>query len=139
MQKIYDTIGEPRNYGPSGQEEQEEQREDDVEERIRREALEKAEEERRASQWKEWVRSVGGIQAWTVRGVIARQHCHIIMHYNTQKTQWTLNNLMVSNISDIYRLQTSEDKTGLYITCVVTFRCLEDVTWLNTATLIPYI
>lgn len=84
MQKIYDTIGQPRNYGPSGQEEQEEHREDDVEERIRREALEKAEEERRASQWKEWVRSVGGIQAWAA--VIARQHRHIIMRRQNLKS-----------------------------------------------------
>lgn len=91
MQKIYDTIGQPRNYGPSGQEEQEEQREDDVEERIRREALEKAEEERRASQWKEWVRSMGGIQAWTVRGVIAGQRHHIIIHrQNLTKITWFL-------------------------------------------------
>lgn len=57
IQKIYDTIGLPRNYGPSPQEEQEEQREDDDEERFRRQALEKAEEERRTSQWQEWVRS----------------------------------------------------------------------------------
>lgn len=56
IQKIYDTIGQPRNYGPSPDEEQEEQKEDDSEERLRREALEKAEEERRASQWQEWVR-----------------------------------------------------------------------------------
>lgn len=35
---------------------------DDGEERIRREALEKAEEERRASQWQEWVRSTAVLQ-----------------------------------------------------------------------------
>lgn len=86
MQKIYDTIGQPRNYGPSGQEEQEEQREDDVEERIRREALEKAEEERRASQWKEWVCSMGGIQAWTIRGVTAGRRCYIITHRQNLKS-----------------------------------------------------
>lgn len=57
IQKIYDTIGQPRNYGPSPQEEQEEQREDDGEERARREALEKAEEERRAARWQDWVRT----------------------------------------------------------------------------------
>lgn len=57
IQKIYDTIGQPRNYDPSPQEEQEEQKEDDGEEQARREAQEKAEEERRAARWQDWVRS----------------------------------------------------------------------------------
>lgn len=57
MQKIYDTIGPPRNYGPSPQEEQEEQSEDNAEERARQEALESAEEESRRSKWQDWVSS----------------------------------------------------------------------------------
>ncbi len=62
MQRIFDTVGQPRNYGPSSQEvEEEESRK--AEEKMRREALENAEEERReaeearhrAARWEEWV------------------------------------------------------------------------------------
>ncbi|XP_044023748.1 adenylate kinase 7 isoform X2 [Siniperca chuatsi] len=62
MQKIFDTVGQPRNYGPSSQEVEEEERRG-AEERMRREAQEKAEKERReaeearhrAALWEEWV------------------------------------------------------------------------------------
>ncbi|XP_041809761.1 adenylate kinase 7 isoform X2 [Chelmon rostratus] len=63
MQKIFDTVGQPRNYGPSSQEvEEEEMRK--AEERMRREAQENAEEERReaeearqrAARWEEWTK-----------------------------------------------------------------------------------
>lgn len=66
MQKIFDTMGQPRNYGPSSQEVQEEERRK-TEQRMRREAQEKAEEEQReaeeaeqrAARWEEWVRTGG--------------------------------------------------------------------------------
>lgn len=62
MQKIFDTVGQPRNYGPSSQEVVEEERRK-AEKKMRREAQEKAEEERReaenarhrATRWEEWV------------------------------------------------------------------------------------
>uniref|UniRef100_A0A8C2XIR8 Adenylate kinase 7b n=1 Tax=Cyclopterus lumpus TaxID=8103 RepID=A0A8C2XIR8_CYCLU len=61
MQKIIDTVGQPRNYGPASQELEEEERRK-AEENMRREAQEKAEEERReteeaehrAAHWEEW-------------------------------------------------------------------------------------
>ncbi|KAL6105058.1 ak7 [Pungitius sinensis] len=63
MQNIFDTVGQPRNYGPNGQEVEGEERRK-AEEKMRREAQEKAEEERqeaeeerhRAAQWEEWTR-----------------------------------------------------------------------------------
>ncbi|CAK6969990.1 adenylate kinase 7 [Scomber scombrus] len=65
MQKIFDTVGLPRNYGPSSQEVQEEERRK-TEQRMRREAREKAEEERReaeeaeqrAERWEEWSKAL---------------------------------------------------------------------------------
>uniref|UniRef100_UPI0037E6FBCB adenylate kinase 7 n=1 Tax=Semicossyphus pulcher TaxID=241346 RepID=UPI0037E6FBCB len=65
MQKIFDTVGKPRNYGRSIQEVQEEERRE-AEERMRREEQEKAEEERReeeearlrAARWEEWTKSL---------------------------------------------------------------------------------
>ncbi|KAM9341251.1 adenylate kinase 7 [Symphorus nematophorus] len=65
MQKIFDTVGQPRNYGPSTQEVEEEERRK-VEERMRREAQEKAEKERReaeearhrAARWGEWTKGL---------------------------------------------------------------------------------
>lgn len=62
MQKIFDTVGKPRNYGPSTQEVQEGNRRK-VEEKMRREAQEREEEEQReaeearhrAARWEEWV------------------------------------------------------------------------------------
>ncbi|KAL7379819.1 hypothetical protein ABVT39_006530 [Epinephelus coioides] len=61
MQKIFDTVGQPRNYGPSSQEVEEGERRK-AEERMRREAQEKAEEERweaeeakqGAAHWEQW-------------------------------------------------------------------------------------
>ncbi|XP_056249717.1 adenylate kinase 7 [Seriola aureovittata] len=61
MQKIYDTVGKPRNYGPSSQEVEEENMRK-AEEKLRREALEKAQEEQmeveearhRTARWEEW-------------------------------------------------------------------------------------
>ncbi|KAM7404119.1 hypothetical protein PAMA_004510 [Pampus argenteus] len=61
MQKIFDTVGRPRNYGPSSQEVQQEERRK-AEQRMRREAQDKAEEEQReakeaglrAARWEEW-------------------------------------------------------------------------------------
>ncbi|XP_070776768.1 adenylate kinase 7 [Enoplosus armatus] len=63
MRKIFDTVGRPRNYGPSSREVEEEERRE-AEERMRREAQEKAEEERReaeearhrAARWEEWTK-----------------------------------------------------------------------------------
>ncbi|XP_034419511.1 adenylate kinase 7 [Cyclopterus lumpus] len=65
MQKIIDTVGQPRNYGPASQELEEEERRK-AEENMRREAQEKAEEERReteeaehrAAHWEEWTKSL---------------------------------------------------------------------------------
>ncbi|XP_054469711.1 adenylate kinase 7 isoform X2 [Anoplopoma fimbria] len=62
MQKIFDTVGQPRNYGPSSQEVEEEERRK-AEEKMRREAQERAEYERKdkedakhsAALWEEWV------------------------------------------------------------------------------------
>uniref|UniRef100_G3PI63 Adenylate kinase 7b n=1 Tax=Gasterosteus aculeatus aculeatus TaxID=481459 RepID=G3PI63_GASAC len=59
MQTIFDTVGQPRNYGPTSLEEEERRK---AEEKMEREAQEKAEEERqeaenaqhRAAQWEEW-------------------------------------------------------------------------------------
>ncbi|TKS86194.1 Adenylate kinase 7 [Collichthys lucidus] len=59
MQKIFDTVGQPRNYGHSSQEVGEE-------ERMRREAQERAEEERkeaeetrqRTARWEEWTKAL---------------------------------------------------------------------------------
>ncbi|XP_070835539.1 adenylate kinase 7 [Chaetodon trifascialis] len=65
LQKICDTVGQPRNYGPSSQEvEEEEMRK--AEERLRREAQQNAEEERReaeearhrAARWEEWTKGL---------------------------------------------------------------------------------
>ncbi|XP_022606495.1 adenylate kinase 7 [Seriola dumerili] len=61
MQKIYDTVGKPRNYGPSSQEVEEEDMRK-AEEKLRREALERAQEEQmevkearhRTARWEEW-------------------------------------------------------------------------------------
>ncbi|XP_049452214.1 adenylate kinase 7 isoform X3 [Epinephelus fuscoguttatus] len=63
MQKIFDTVGQPRNYGPSSQEVEEGERRK-AEERMRREAQEKAEEERweaeeakqGAAHWEQWTK-----------------------------------------------------------------------------------
>ncbi len=68
MQKIVDTVGQPRNFGPSDQEVEEEERRKAAE-RLKREAQEKAEEERREAEearhrnacWEEWV---GGDERW---------------------------------------------------------------------------
>ncbi|XP_068573914.1 adenylate kinase 7 isoform X1 [Cebidichthys violaceus] len=65
MQKIFDMVGKPRNYGPTSQEVEEEERRK-AEEKMRREAQEKAEEERkeaeeakhRAAHWEEWTKSL---------------------------------------------------------------------------------
>ncbi|XP_059209329.1 adenylate kinase 7 [Centropristis striata] len=65
MQKIFDTVGKPRNYGPSSQEVEEEERKQ-AEEKMRREAQEEAEKERkeeeeakqRAARWEEWTKSL---------------------------------------------------------------------------------
>ncbi|KAM7376765.1 hypothetical protein PAMP_006473 [Pampus punctatissimus] len=65
MQKIFDTVGRPRNYGPSSQEVQQEERRK-AEQRMRTEAQDNAEEERRkaeeagqrAAHWEEWAQSV---------------------------------------------------------------------------------
>nr|XP_046269451.1 adenylate kinase 7 isoform X2 [Scatophagus argus] len=61
MQKIFDTVGQPKNYSPSSQEVEEEERRK-AEKRMRSEAQEKAEEDRkeaeedryRAACWEEW-------------------------------------------------------------------------------------
>ncbi|XP_070698587.1 adenylate kinase 7 [Pempheris klunzingeri] len=61
LQKVFDMVGQPRNYGSSSQEVEEEERRK-AEGRMRREAQEKAEEERReaeearhrAARWQEW-------------------------------------------------------------------------------------
>ncbi|XP_026211397.1 adenylate kinase 7b isoform X2 [Anabas testudineus] len=65
MQKIFDTVGKPRNYGPSTQEVQEGNRRK-VEEKMRREAQEREEEEQReaeearhrAARWEEWTKAL---------------------------------------------------------------------------------
>ncbi|XP_076605014.1 adenylate kinase 7 [Chaetodon auriga] len=65
MQKICDTVGQPRNYGPSSQEVEEEEKRK-AEERLRREAQQNAEEERkeaeearhRAARWEEWTKGL---------------------------------------------------------------------------------
>lgn len=75
MQKIFDTVGQPRNYGPSSQAVEEEERRK-TEERMRRETQEKAEEERReaeearhrAARWEEWVRSGRRAGVWMLFG-----------------------------------------------------------------------
>uniref|UniRef100_A0A3B4ZDM0 Adenylate kinase 7 n=1 Tax=Stegastes partitus TaxID=144197 RepID=A0A3B4ZDM0_9TELE len=64
MQKIFDTVGQPRNYGPSSQEvvEKEEEERKKAEQRMSREAQDRAEEEQReaedaklrAVRWEEW-------------------------------------------------------------------------------------
>ncbi|XP_045919021.1 adenylate kinase 7 isoform X1 [Micropterus dolomieu] len=68
-QKIFDTVGQPRNYGPSKQElEREERRK--AEERMRREVQDKAEEERReaeearhrAANWDEWTKGLKAVR-----------------------------------------------------------------------------
>lgn len=71
MQKIYNTLGKPRNYGPSIQEVEEEKRRT-TEERLGREALERAQEEQReveeagcrAARWEEWVGTKGRAGVW---------------------------------------------------------------------------
>lgn len=62
MQKIFDTVGQPRNYGPSSQDGQEEKM-GEAEERMRREAQENVEEKRRATRWEEWVGAKGGAES----------------------------------------------------------------------------
>ncbi|XP_037652087.1 adenylate kinase 7 isoform X2 [Sebastes umbrosus] len=65
MQKILDTVGRPRNYGPRSQEVEEEERRK-AEEKMSREAQEEAEEERReaeeaehrAARWEEWTKGL---------------------------------------------------------------------------------
>lgn len=71
MQKIFDTIGKPRNYGLSIQEAEEGDRRK-AEETMRREAQERAEEERReaeearhrAARWEEWVGAEKTARHW---------------------------------------------------------------------------
>uniref|UniRef100_A0A3B4ZD72 Adenylate kinase 7 n=1 Tax=Stegastes partitus TaxID=144197 RepID=A0A3B4ZD72_9TELE len=68
MQKIFDTVGQPRNYGPSSQEvvEKEEEERKKAEQRMSREAQDRAEEEQReaedaklrAVRWEEWIKSL---------------------------------------------------------------------------------
>ncbi|XP_022077281.2 adenylate kinase 7 isoform X2 [Acanthochromis polyacanthus] len=66
MQKIVDTVGQPRNYGPSSREVEEEEERRKAEQRIRREIQERAEEEQkeaeearsRAERWEEWIKSL---------------------------------------------------------------------------------
>uniref|UniRef100_A0A3Q0RZS9 Adenylate kinase 7b n=1 Tax=Amphilophus citrinellus TaxID=61819 RepID=A0A3Q0RZS9_AMPCI len=63
MQKVFDTVGQPRNYGPSSEEVMKEERRK-ADERLRREAQHRAEEKRveaeeardRAAHWDEWQR-----------------------------------------------------------------------------------
>ncbi|XP_073321863.1 adenylate kinase 7 [Pagrus major] len=65
MQKIFHTVGQPRNYGPNSQEVQKEERRR-AEVRMRREAMEQAEEEKReaeearhrAAHWEEWTKGL---------------------------------------------------------------------------------
>ncbi|KAK2891437.1 hypothetical protein Q8A73_017102 [Channa argus] len=65
MQKIFDTVGKPRNYGLSTQEIEEEERRK-AEEEMRREGQVKAEEEQReaeearqrAARWEEWTKGL---------------------------------------------------------------------------------
>ncbi|XP_018553226.1 adenylate kinase 7 isoform X2 [Lates calcarifer] len=65
MQKICDTVGKPRNYGPSSQEVEEEARRK-TEEKMRKEAQERAQEEQkeeeearqRAARWEEWTKGL---------------------------------------------------------------------------------
>lgn len=62
MQKVFDTVGKHRNYGPSIREVKEDDRRE-AQEKMWREAQERAEEERweaeetrlRATRWEEWV------------------------------------------------------------------------------------
>lgn len=66
MQKILDTLGQPRNYGPSCREVEEEERRK-AEERMKREEQERAEQEsreeeeatHRAASWDQWVGNAG--------------------------------------------------------------------------------
>uniref|UniRef100_A0A671XHN6 Adenylate kinase 7b n=1 Tax=Sparus aurata TaxID=8175 RepID=A0A671XHN6_SPAAU len=65
MQKIFHTVGKPRNYGPDIQEVEREQRRR-AEVRMKREAMEQAEEEsreaeearQRAARWEEWTKGL---------------------------------------------------------------------------------
>ncbi|XP_030574781.1 adenylate kinase 7 [Archocentrus centrarchus] len=65
MQKVFDTVGQPRNYGPSSEEVMKEERRK-ADERLRREAQHRAEEERveaeeardRAAHWDEWTKKL---------------------------------------------------------------------------------
>ncbi|KAM6906072.1 adenylate kinase 7-like [Lycodopsis pacificus] len=64
MQKIFDMVGQPRNYGLASQEVEEEERRK-AEEKMSREAQEKAEERKeaeeakhRAAHWEEWTKSL---------------------------------------------------------------------------------
>lgn len=71
MQKICDTVGKPRNYGPSSQEVEEEARRK-TEEKMRKEAQERAQEEQkeeeetrqRAARWEEWVSAERRAGVW---------------------------------------------------------------------------
>ncbi|XP_054862172.1 adenylate kinase 7 isoform X3 [Amphiprion ocellaris] len=66
MQKIVDTVGQPRNYGPSSQEVVEEEERRKAEQRIRTEIQERTEEEQkeaeearsRAKRWEDWIKSL---------------------------------------------------------------------------------
>ncbi|XP_036927881.1 adenylate kinase 7 [Acanthopagrus latus] len=65
IQKIFHTVGQPRNYGPNIQEMEREQRRR-AEVRMKREAMQQAEEEsreaeearRRAARWEEWTKGL---------------------------------------------------------------------------------
>lgn len=64
MQKIFDTVGQPRNYGPSSQDGQGEKR-GEAEEMMMREDKENAEEKRQAARWEEWVGTEYGVRQST--------------------------------------------------------------------------
>uniref|UniRef100_A0A3Q4BSN9 Uncharacterized protein n=1 Tax=Mola mola TaxID=94237 RepID=A0A3Q4BSN9_MOLML len=57
MQKIIDTMGQPRHYGPSRQVRQEEKKGED-DERLKREAQKNAEENKRSTHWEEWTKGL---------------------------------------------------------------------------------
>lgn len=61
MQKIIDTMGQPRHYGPSRQVRQEEKKGED-DERLKREAQKNAEENKRSTHWEEWVGTKGAVK-----------------------------------------------------------------------------
>lgn len=75
MQKIFHTVGKPRNYGPNIQEMEREQRRR-AEVRMKRAAMEQAEEEsreaeearQRAARWEEWVGTGREAGIWMLFG-----------------------------------------------------------------------